>query len=219
VSIRTFLTLAPAKRTELDREFWGDYNQLALKEVDRIHGLVKTMGRLGRAGDETAPRVPCDIAGLVQEAVLLLSPEASQGRVVVDLDVSPETPKLVVVRDHLHQVVLNLVLNAIHATAHPLAEESETSESAGHVRIAVRPEPFDGAAGVCIEVADDGCGIRGEDLERVFDPFFTTKAPDQGSGLGLMICHRIIADHGGRIEVESLEGRGTTFRIRLPIGE
>ena len=219
VSIRTFLTLAPAKRTEQDREFWGDYNQLALKEVDRIHGLVKTMGRLGRASDETAPRVPCDVAALVQEAVLLLSPEASQGRVVVDLDISPETPKLVVVRDHLHQVVLNLVLNAIQATAQPLANGSDTSEAAGHVRIAVRPEPCDGVAGVSIEVADDGCGIRGEDLERVFDPFFTTKAPDQGSGLGLMICHRIIADHGGRIEVESLEGRGATFRIRLPIGE
>ena len=137
----------------------------------------------------------------------------------MDLDISPETPKLVAVRDHLHQVVLNLVLNAIQATAQPLAEGSDPSEAAGHVRIAVRPEPCDGVAGVCIEVADEGCGIRGEDLERVFDPFFTTKAPDQGSGLGLMICHRIIADHGGRIEVESLEGRGATFRVRLPIAE
>jgi len=155
----------------------------------------------------------------VQEAVLLLSPEATQGRVVVDLDIAPETPKLVLVRDHLHQVVLNLVLNAIQATAQPVAHGSAPSETAGHVHITVRPEPFDGAAGVCIAVADDGCGIRGEDLERVFDPFFTTKEPDQGSGLGLMICHRIITDHGGRIEVESLEGRGTTFQIRLPISE
>jgi signal transduction histidine kinase len=172
VSIRTFLTLAPAKRTEMDREFWGEYNQLALKEVDRIHGLVKTMGRLGRASDETAPRVPCDVAALVQEAVLLLSPEASQGRVVVELDVSPETPKLLVVRDHLHQVVLNLVLNAIQATAP--ARRGRRHQPA--IRIAVRP-PFDGAPGVCIEVADDGCSIRGEDLERVFDPFFTPRHP------------------------------------------
>jgi signal transduction histidine kinase len=67
-----------------------------------------------------------------------------------------------------------------------------------------------------IEVADDGCGIGADMLERIFDPFFTTKAPDQGSGLGLMICHRIVQDHGGRIEVESLEGRGATFRVRLP---
>ncbi len=217
VSIRTFLTLAPAKRGELDREFWGDYNQLALKEVDRIHDLVKTMGRLGRAGDETARRGPCDVSELVREAVLLLSSEASQGRVAVTLDISSETPKLVAVRDHLHQVVLNLVLNAIQATAKPLADADAAGEPGGHVRIAVGPERFDEVDGVCIEVADDGCGIRGEDLERVFDPFFTTKGPDQGSGLGLMICHRIIVDHGGRIEVESLEGRGATFRIRLPV--
>lgn len=219
VSIRTFLTLAPAKRSEPDREFWGEYNELALKEVDRIHGLVKTMGRLGRAGDETAQRGPCDLAELVQEAALLLSPEAAQGRVAVELAIDPETPKAMVVRDHIHQVVLNLALNAIQATAQPLAGAGDPSDVAGHVRIAVRPERFDDVDGVCIEVTDDGCGIRGEDLERVFDPFFTTKAPDQGSGLGLMICHRIVADHGGRIEVESLEGRGATFRIRLPIGE
>jgi len=156
---------------------------------------------------------------LVQEAVLLLSPEASQGRVAVTLDISPETPKLMAVRDHLHQVVLNLALNAIQATAQPLADANAAGGPAGHVRIAIRPERFDDVDGVCIEVADDGCGIRGEDLERVFDPFFTTKEPDQGSGLGLMICHRIIADHGGRIEVESLEGRGATFRILLPVGE
>ena len=218
VSIRTFLTLAPAKRSEADREFWGEYNELALKEVDRIHGLVKTMGRLGRAGDETATRGPCDVAELVQEAVLLLSPEATQGRVAVELSVDPETPKAVVVRDHIHQVVLNLALNAIQATARPIASE-DASEVVGHVRIAVRPERFSDTDGICIEVADDGCGIRGEDLERVFDPFFTTKAPDQGSGLGLMICHRIIAEHGGCIEVESLEGRGATFRIHLPIDD
>jgi signal transduction histidine kinase len=68
VSIRTFLTLAPAKRSEPDREFWGEYNEHALHEVDRIHGLVKTMGRLGRASDETATRGPRDVAELVQEA-------------------------------------------------------------------------------------------------------------------------------------------------------
>ena len=217
VSIRTFLTLAPAKRGEPDREFWGEYNQLALKEVDRIHGLVKTMGRLGRAGDETATRGLTDVAELVQEAALLLAPEAAQGRVEVDVAIDPETPKILAVRDHIHQVVLNLALNAIQATAQPLAESGDTREVAGHVRLEVRAERIDDVAGVCIEVVDDGCGIRGEDLERVFDPFFTTKAPDQGSGLGLMICHRIVADHRGRIEVESLEGRGATFRIRLPI--
>jgi signal transduction histidine kinase len=214
VSIRTFLSLAPGKRSEPDREFWGDYHELALKEVDRIHGLVKTMGRMGRAGDETAARAPCDVAELVQDAVTLLSPEATQGRVEIEAEIAPGLPKLLAVRDHLHQVVLNLALNAIQAAAQPTLAAGQPG---GHVQIAVRSGKIDDSGAICIEVCDDGCGIRGEDLERVFDPFFTTKAPDQGSGLGLMICHRIVSDHGGRIEVESLQGRGSTFRVLLPV--
>ena len=70
----------------------------------------------------------------------------------------------------------------------------------------------------CIEVVDTGSGVPTEDLERIFDPFFTTKDPDQGTGLGLMISHGIVADHGGTIEVESSEGSGTTFRVYLPPG-
>jgi signal transduction histidine kinase len=133
----------------------------------------------------------------------------------VEVDVAADLPKVVAVRDHLHQVVLNLLLNAIHATARPA---HEGTLRVGRVQLRARPEPIDGEDGIAIEVADDGCGIRADDLERIFDPFFTTKGPDQGSGLGLMISHRIVLDHGGRIEVESLEGRGASFRVRLPLG-
>ncbi|RIL04719.1 MAG: hypothetical protein DCC71_13010 [Proteobacteria bacterium] len=217
VSIRTFLSLAPAKRGEADAEFWGEYHELALKEVDRIHGLVKTMGRLGRAGEEGAQPAACDVAEIVTDAVTLLSPEAGQGRVAVRTECAGDVPKIVAVRDQIHQVVLNLVLNAIHATARPVAAPSE-SGVIGTVWVAVRSAPLESAPGVCIEVKDEGEGIRSEDLERIFDPFFTTKGPDQGSGLGLMICHRIVSDHGGRIEVESLEGRGATFRVWVPTG-
>ena len=215
-AIRTFLTLAPAKRTEHDAEFWHEYHELACKEVDRIHGLVKTMGHLGRGSGEEDPRGPCDLAALIADAVMLLGPEAARGQVRVEVDVADDLPKVIAVRDHLHQVVLNLLLNAIHATARPAREGAP--RAAGHVRLRARAEAIDGESGVTVEVSDDGCGIRAEDLERIFDPFFTTKGPDQGSGLGLMISHRIVLDHGGRIEVESLEGRGATFRVRLPLG-
>jgi signal transduction histidine kinase/FixJ family two-component response regulator len=214
VSIRTFLSLAPAKRVEGDREFWGEYHELALKEVDRIHGLVKTMSQLSRMDDEVAARGPCDVVEIVEDAVRLLTPQAQQARVALAVEVGAELPKLVAVREHLHQVVLNLVLNAIHATARPA---TENDREAGHVWIAARVEADAEGDEVVIEVRDDGCGIRSDELERIFDPFFTTKDPDQGSGLGLMICHRIVQDHGGRIEVESLEGRGSTFRVRLPV--
>ena len=152
----------------------------------------------------------------MRDAVTLLSPEAGQGRVTVELSIEGEIPKILAVRDHVHQVVLNLVLNAIQATARPAT--TADAEPTGRVWLTVRPQPLDGAEGVCVEVRDEGGGIRAEDLERIFDPFFTTKGPDQGSGLGLMICHRIVSDHGGRIEVESMEGRGATFRLLLPAG-
>ena len=219
VAIRTFLSLAPAKRREEDREFWSEYHELALREVDRIHGLVKTMGRLGRTGEEEAARGPCDLVELVREAVTLLAAEATRAGVEVELAIADEVPKVVGVRDHLHQVALNLLLNAIQATARPPRTNGGTRAVAGRVRVALRPERAPGEESVCLEVADDGCGIRSEDLERIFDPFYTTKAPEAGSGLGLMICHRIVQDHGGRIEVESLEGRGATFRVRLPVSD
>jgi signal transduction histidine kinase len=216
VAIRTFLTLAPAKRHEDDREFWNEYHDLSLREVDRIHALVRTMGSLGRDGGEDTMRAACDLGEIVGEAASLLVPEAGRAGVEVTVEHDGDLPKIVGVRDHLHQVALNLLINAIHATARPVRVVAGDGPM-GHVHVRVGAAEIDGAEAAFLEVADDGYGIRSEDLERVFDPFFTTKGPDQGSGLGLMICHRIVTDHGGRIEVQSLEGRGATFRVVLPV--
>ncbi len=215
VAIRTFLSLAPAKRREDDRDFWRDYHELTLREVDRIQTLVRTMGSLGReAGDEPA-RVSCDLHEIVSDVVTLLSVQATRAGVEVEIQSFDGVPKVVGVRDHLHQIAVNLLLNAIHAAAKP-AESGDRSHAIGRVTLRLLPSSIEGAEAACLEVVDDGCGIGHQDLERVFDPFFTTKGPDQGSGLGLMICHRIAQDHGGHIEVESLEGRGATFRVILP---
>jgi signal transduction histidine kinase len=65
-------------------------------------------------------------------------------------------------------------------------------------------------------VSDDGPGVPEGLRHRIFDPFFTTKGPDEGSGLGLMVCHRIVTDHGGSIEVRSREGEGATFSVFWP---
>ena len=109
-------------------------------------------------------------------------------------------------RDQIHQVVLNLALNAIQA-----------SRNGGGVTIAVEADgPRSAPTGVRVQFHDTGEGISAENLERIFDPFFTTKDPDAGTGLGLMISHQIIADHGGSIEVESQPGEGATFHVRLP---
>ncbi len=204
VSIHTFLSMAPAKRHENDEEFWTDYHALAAREVDRIRRLVDTMRRLGRASEPAAPLEATDPGGLAQEVVSLVQRETRKGNLTLKLERDGDTPKVMAVRDRLHQVVLNLLLNAIHA-----------SPDGGEVCVRTYPHPSGDS--VCIEVTDQGAGIPEEHLSQIFDPFFTTKGPDQGSGLGLMICHRVVSDHGGTIEVRSRPGDGTTFCVRLPL--
>jgi signal transduction histidine kinase len=69
---------------------------------------------------------------------------------------------------------------------------------------------------VCVELSDTGCGIAAVHLPKIFDPFFTTKPLGRGTGLGLSVCYGIVSEHGGRIEVDSTEGVGTTFRVLIP---
>jgi len=204
VSIHTFLSMAPAKRAEDDVAFWTDYHALASREVDRIRRLVDTMRRLGRGSEPPAPLEATDPGELAQEVVSLVQRETRHGNLTLKVERDADTPKVMAVRDRLHQVVLNLLLNAIHA-----------SPEGGEVQIRTYPHPEGDA--VCIEVTDQGAGIPEEDLSRIFDPFFTTKGPDLGSGLGLMICHRVVTDHGGTIEVRSRPGDGATFCVRLPL--
>jgi len=207
VSIQTFLSLAPQKRGEDDESFWGEYHQLANAELERIRGLVATMSRLAHGGGE-APgpeRSLVDLHDLAHEVVGLLQREVASTGVELGVEAAPDTPKVLGVRDHLHQVVLNLLLNALQATPDD-----------GHVTL--RVGPADGAEDcVQILVEDSGRGIPDEHVERIFDPFFTTKDPDQGTGLGLMISHQIVADHGGSIGVRSRVGEGSTFTVTLPV--
>ncbi|MBK7947497.1 MAG: response regulator [Deltaproteobacteria bacterium] len=206
-SINTFMTLAPAKRTADDPGFWDDYHELAVGELGRIRGLVETMSRLGRGGPTPSnERTRVDVAEVVRQVVRLLHRETEQAGVTIHLLVSDAVEPVQAVRDQIHQVVLNLALNAIQA-----------SRSGGSISIAIDPDgPITAPSGVRIQFQDAGEGISEENLEKIFDPFFTTKDPDKGTGLGLMISHQIIADHGGSIEVESTPGHGATFYVRLP---
>ncbi len=106
----------------------------------------------------------------------------------------------------LAQVFLNLLVNASHAIPEGVASENEI-----RVRLATAP-----SGEALIEISDTGSGMGPETLARLFEPFFTTKPAGVGTGIGLTICRDIVADHGGRIEVESAIGKGSTFRVLLP---
>ena len=117
-------------------------------------------------------------------------------------DLVPNLPHVLVDKGQIQQALINLLLNAIAATA-----------AGGYVRILTRyvPEKHE----LHVSVADNGKGISENDLLKIFDPFFTTK--DDGSGLGLAITHGIVEQHNGSIGAQSKLGRGTTFTIKLPL--
>ncbi len=111
-------------------------------------------------------------------------------------------PEVECIAAQINQVFLNLLTNAAQAIAEQGRITIRTAQEGDHVRI---------------EVSDNGCGIRPEHLKRIFDPFFTTRPVGRGTGLGLSLAYGIIQSHGGRIDVSSEPGVGTTFRITLPI--
>ncbi len=206
VSIHTFLSLAPDKRQEEDAEFWGRYHSLASSELERIRGLVATMSHLARGGMDDVVREPVDIRDVAEKVVALMNPEAREAGVELELKECDDLVPVYGVRDHLQQVLINLVCNAIHATP-----------EGGSVRVELaldRDHPRDV---MWMTVIDDGAGISPEHAEQIFDPFFTTKDPDKGTGLGLMITHQIVCDHGGAIEVRSEPGQGSSFKVKLPV--
>ncbi|HEX2570085.1 MAG TPA: ATP-binding protein [Polyangia bacterium] len=169
----------------------------------QIEGLINNL-RLFSQGDERV-RVWIQLGNLITDALRIADTALGQ-RVDVEVELAPELPVFHCCPSQITQVILNMLVNAAQAAKAGVR---------GHVWIRARtlnPE------WLRIEIEDDGMGIPEEFRPRIFEPFFTTKAPREGTGLGLSISHRIIFDeHGGRIEVESELGHGTTFIIDLPI--
>jgi signal transduction histidine kinase len=142
---------------------------------------------------------------LMLDALTLAAHAVAGARVDIRLDVDPLAPHIWCDAGQMKQVLLNLILNGIHA----MPDGGTLTLSA---RLTAEPAP--GGPGVCLSVSDTGVGIPAAQRSRIFDPFFTTR--DEGTGLGLAIVHAIVEGHRGRIDVDSVEGRGTTFSIALP---
>src|SRR5436190_2222397 len=169
-------------------------------QLGRLREIIDRLLDLTRRSPQ--PAVPVDVTGLVQETVELVRPALTAARLELSVEADPALPRLLAQRSELQQVVLNLLTNALDATP-----------PGGAIRVATRARGGE----VEIEVTDTGCGIPGPELKRVFDPFVTTKDPERGTGLGLFICAQIVHGHGGRIDVASEEGRGSAFRVLLPV--
>lgn len=120
-----------------------------------------------------------------------------------------ELPQVECLPSELNQVFMNLLVNAAHAIG---TQRGTITLRSGHT-----PSETGDAGEAWVEVVDNGSGIAAADLKRIFDPFFTTKPVGKGTGLGLSLSYGIVRKHGGRIEVDSEPGRGTTFRVTIPV--
>ena len=176
-----------------------EYAGIITAQGERMAEIVRQL--LGFARAHAPARVSADLSALARSSVALLAPLAERQGVRVRIEPAPPLGELAVDPLQIGQVLTNLVVNAIQAS---------TPGSEVVVRMCER------AGAVVVEIADHGSGIATEDLPHVFEPFFTTKDVGAGTGLGLSVAHGLVAEHGGRIEVESTKSQGTVFRVVLP---
>ena len=151
-----------------------------------------------------------DLIESLEDTIDLVAYQMKKSNVQIIKKFSDELPQITASWEHLKTVWLNLLINARDAL-----KDKEWDER--FIEIVARPAPTNDHVQVLFH--DNGQGMREEQMIHIFEPFYTTKDPGKGTGLGLATCHRIIDQHGGEITVTSQFGRGTTFVIRLPVGE
>jgi len=168
--------------------------------IQRSSAIIENLLRFARPAPSDQVE-SMSLVTLVQETVSVLTPQAKIQKIEIFQDYPDPFVPISGNMSLLQQVFMNLILNAYQAMP-----------DGGQIKIAVRRE----AAEAVVQVGDTGCGIPPPNIGRVFDPFFTTQSVGKGTGLGLSICHTIVKQHGGVIAVDSVEGQGSTFTVRLP---
>jgi len=183
----------PAERLQLYRD--------ALDQVERASDTVKNLLEFSRANHPKLEAVSLD--EVIDKTARLFNNEFKIHKVRFSKEIRSPVPALRLDKGGLQQVLVNLFLNGIQA----MPKGGELKVVLERTRDEVR-----------LDVTDTGVGIPPENLEKVFDPFFTTKKEGEGTGLGLSVSYSIIRKHGGRMQVQSGDGSGTTFSIFLPAG-
>ena len=174
----------------------------AREGAERVRDIVRDLKTFSRGDDDA--RAPVDLERVMESSIKLAwNAIRHRARLVRQYG---RVPRVEAEEARLGQVFLNLILNAVQAIPEGAVQENE-------IRVATRVGQ-DGR--VVAEVQDSGEGISDSDRQRLFEPFFTTKPVGVGTGLGLYICHHIVEALGGEIEIESVRGKGSLFRVMLP---
>ena len=205
-SIKTFIQLAPERKD--DPDFIREFSRIVLDDVYRIERLIEEILDYARYMEPKLTEE--DVNDIVSSCLYFIEVKADSRGVKIEKELVPDLPRVMLDRQQIKQVFLNLFLNALDAM----------SEQGGILRVQTRPlSKPGGRPWIQIETHDSGHGISETNLEHIFDPFFTTKhesGEHEGTGLGLTIVHQIIEEHHGEIQVKSVAGNGTTFFVNLP---
>ena len=171
--------------------------------AQRVASIVKRLLAFSR---QVKPeRRDVDINELIESTLALRAYHLRVNNIKVTIQLAPDLPETMADPGQLQQVFLNLVVNA----------ETEMKLARGKGKLLIKTEKVDNT--IRISFKDNGPGIAKKNLERIFDPFFTTREVGQGTGLGLSLCHGIVAEHKGKIYAESKLGKGATFIMELPV--
>ena len=189
--------LAEATNVDYVTQNLGLVFDRTIEGAERIRKIIRDMLDFARLGE--AEWKAADINRSIDATLSILAHDIKSKNVQLVRDYE-DVPSIFCMPGRLNQVFLNIIFNAVQAVSEGGRIVISTRADEGHVRVAV---------------ADNGPGIPKENLTKIFDPFFTTKP--RGSGLGLSISYSIVADHGGRIDVESTVGAGSTFTVVLPL--
>ena len=226
-----------------DRSDELEYLKRIEVEIQRINKIIRELLDFSRPSVVDITEV--DINRVIESCLSLLSYQKSFENIRSVLQLDKKLPLIQADESQLQQVFVNLIINAVDSmpgggtltlkTGDYILQKIPQNLNQGIRRRRDDPENVDythlrrservqdplnplreGQPVVCASVIDTGCGIPREDLESIFDPFFTTKDPDRGTGLGLSISVKILESFGGKIEVESQVGKGSTFRVMFP---
>lgn len=208
--ILTFTTLLRKKIPDGNPD--AEDLDLVIRETKRCAAIIRRL--LDFAREKTPEKKFADLNQVIEDTARIIERPASFRDIEIAMNLDPELPQVWVDADLIKQVIMNMLVNAQHAIEH---EGSITVRT----RRLAQPKSVDSDVGpvpmVEISIIDTGCGIPENNLKRIFDPFFTSKEVGKGTGLGLSVSHGIVRAHGGAIEVESVVGKGSTFRIYLPV--
>ena len=173
---------------------------IMIQEVDRLNRVIGQLLDFARPIKIDPKKI--SVPNLIADAIKMVEAQADEKNIRIESHVSDRLHEASIDKDRINQVLLNLILNAL-----------EAMEAGGS--LAVKADTDDEGKSILFQVSDTGLGISEENQSKVFDPYYTTKST--GTGLGLAIAHNIVEAHGGGIDVASTSGKGTTFRVRIPM--